>query len=241
MLTLLNVRCSKEKKNSLSLIEVTIKNHAAIDSIIVYDKENSWKIKTCLRFGKSNYVTDTLNILTSKLYPLYMFSGGEQLQLGEVILSQTSKISITLDENNPFETINFKGDYKVDNNFLAFSKNQQNILSEKVKEGVETKKLELDIIEKRNLITKQGDVSKTSDSLKTYVFGAFDIFSDILKKKNIKYLYKSSLIGSLGNDFVFKNIKNESLSLTKYKGKFVYIDVWATWCKPCKAEYIFLK
>jgi len=43
---------------------------------------------------------------------------------------------------------------------------------------------------------------------------------------------------------VFKNYENYNggtTSLEDFKGKFVYIDVWATWCAPCKAEIPHLK
>ena len=39
----------------------------------------------------------------------------------------------------------------------------------------------------------------------------------------------------------YENFKGGKTSLTDLKGKYVYIDVWATWCAPCKAEIPFLK
>lgn len=42
-------------------------------------------------------------------------------------------------------------------------------------------------------------------------------------------------------DFTFTDINGKSVSLKKFRGKYVYIDVWATWCKPCRAQIPFLQ
>lgn len=39
----------------------------------------------------------------------------------------------------------------------------------------------------------------------------------------------------------YENYKGGTTSLTDLQGKYVYIDVWATWCGPCKREIPFLK
>jgi len=39
----------------------------------------------------------------------------------------------------------------------------------------------------------------------------------------------------------YTNYKGGTSSLDSFKGKYVYIDVWATWCKPCLREIPALK
>ncbi len=39
----------------------------------------------------------------------------------------------------------------------------------------------------------------------------------------------------------YRNHDGSTTSLEDLKGKYVYIDVWATWCGPCKREIPFLK
>ena len=39
----------------------------------------------------------------------------------------------------------------------------------------------------------------------------------------------------------YENFNGESTSLDDFKGKYVYIDVWATWCGPCISEIPALK
>ena len=42
-------------------------------------------------------------------------------------------------------------------------------------------------------------------------------------------------------DFSLADINGKRFDLSDFNGKYVYMDIWATWCGPCKVQIPFMK
>ncbi|MFC2120642.1 redoxin family protein [Bacteroidota bacterium] len=65
---------------------------------------------------------------------------------------------------------------------------------------------------------------------------------EYINKFNIEYEeWKKLSKGMPGMNFKGEDLEGKMVHFSDFKGKYVYVDVWATWCGPCKYEIPFLK
>ncbi|KAB1068158.1 TlpA family protein disulfide reductase [Tamlana haliotis] len=94
------------------------------------------------------------------------------------------------------------------------------------------------------LRNSSGNITYTSD-LDGFYKAFNNASTDRVAKDSITKIYNQLKLLSKGSSspkFVdYENHAGGTTSLDDLKGKYVYIDVWATWCGPCMAEIPSLK
>ncbi|PRZ26088.1 TlpA family protein disulfide reductase [Flavobacterium granuli] len=204
------------------------------DAISFLDRNTGKEVKKIL-VGKDGIFKDSFSV-EEGFYML--FDGKEYTQL---FLKNGYDLKLKMDAQKFDESIVYSGKGAVENNFLA-------------KNAMEDAKYDYDSLLASNEegFAKLIGEKKTADLLKlnnTKLDSKFVELQKISIERSVEGLTKyhqkgleaNKMNGTLSPSFEYDNYKGGKTKLEDFRGKYVYIDVWATWCGPCRTEIPFLK
>lgn len=59
----------------------------------------------------------------------------------------------------------------------------------------------------------------------------------VIKLKSQIIASKNSYLGKEAIDFSLPDINRNLISLSSFRGKYLYVDFWASWCMPCRRQH----
>ncbi|MDO7173569.1 redoxin family protein [Mariniflexile sp. AS56] len=228
------IACKEEPKDYVTLSgKITDKSS---DSVVVRSRTFSKTIKV----NTDGTFSDTLKVAAG-VYNFY--DGSESTNL---FLKNGFDINITVDTKEFDESVKYTGLGSEHSSFLA----KNSLMQEKL--------LDIDALSNLDMTGLDAKFNEIKTSLTEFYNANKDIDSSIINglSKNIDpmlnyykgYISESIALktelakGSPSPTFKdYENYKGGKTSLSDLKGKYVYVDVWATWCGPCKVEIPSLK
>lgn len=164
-----------------------------------------------------------------------------------IYLKNGYDLSLNFDSDEFPSSIRFEGNGSVTNNYL----NEKLQFIEREELGNYSAYFEL---EKEDFDIKIEEVKSKMEAMLNEAEGLDPEVVELEKKANNDlitfyvsnypsehYNFTSLKKGQPSPKFNYPDINGKNVSLDDLKGKYVYVDVWATWCGPCKREIPFLK
>ena len=198
--------------------------------------------KKVIKINLDGSFSDTLKIVNKGLHTFY--DGKNKLS---IFINNGNAINFNYDYAKTNETMQVDGIGAETTNFLV--EEVKFITKEKLKDTKSFYKLDKDVFNTRvsfleSEVNNMLASPKIDKSIKDRKLANYKRVFDNLKQsyQRQKLADSSTGVGKPSPTFNnYENYKGGKSSLKDFKGKYVYVDVWATWCGPCKQQIPFLQ
>ncbi|WP_188050901.1 TlpA disulfide reductase family protein [Flavobacterium sp. GP15] len=163
-------------------------------------------------------------------------------------LANDMDLEINFDAKSLSKTIVFKGKGEHENTFLRFrAKLEGGLMGADYKAFLNVEKPNFDSKMKKFSDEFKTELDQKKSTLETdFVTAQLVYLEEFNKGMAINFVEEkrnNSELGAGKQSPDFKNYINHDggkTSLSDFRGSYVFIDVWATWCGPCKYEFPFI-
>ncbi len=191
--------------------------------------------------NKDGSFSDTLKVTDG----IHLISNGNDR--ATVFLRNGYNLTIEFKGEKINEGIKFEGNGAETNNFLENKRLffMSDYANPKTYFELDKPAYDERILNAKAIISKHKEEAPNLDSLIVEMDANNDSMFFKYLETNYEKMHDNLVRFAKGNQSpVFNNYENYNggkTSLSDLKGKYVYLDIWATWCKPCKDEIPALK